>query len=99
MNFVEGKKCNVFVNVVNGNVFYVIGLSKKDMNGNYINGTINCKFKKGTEPTEKCKIVIKNAWLDFYIKEVERNGKKAKETVPFIFINEYTNENEENFLD
>lgn len=99
MNFVEGKKCNVFVNVVNGNVFYVIGLSKKDMNGNYINGTINCKFKKGTEPTEKCKIVIKNAWLDFYIKEVERNGKKAKETIPFIFINEYTNENEENFLD
>ena len=99
MNFVEGKKCNVFVNIVNGNVFYVIGLSKKDMNGNYINGTINCKFKKGTEPTEKCKIVIKNAWLDFYIKEVERNGKKAKETVPFIFINEYTNENEENFLD
>ena len=99
MNFVEGKKCNVFVNIVNGNVFYVIGLSKKDMNGNYINGTINCKFKKGTEPTEKCKIVIKNAWLDFYIKEVERNGKKTKETVPFIFINEYTNENEENFLD
>ena len=99
MNFVEGKKCNIFVNIVNGSLFCIMGLSKKDINGNYINGTINCRFKKGTEPIENCKIIIKNAWLDFYIKEVERNGKKVKETVPFIFINEYINEDEGNFLD
>lgn len=60
---------------------YKIGLSKKDINGKYVNGYMLCSFKKGTNIENKSFIRIKSAWLDFYLKE--------KETVPFIFINDY----------
>lgn len=62
--------------------FYQIGLSKKDRNGQYINGYMNVRFKKGVSIPNMTKIVIKNAFIDFYL---DKNNK----TVPFIMILEY----------
>ena len=61
----------IFAKEYNGNIYYNMGLSKKDQNGNYINGYINCKFKKGIQVDDKKKIYIKDAWLDFYLKDKE----------------------------
>jgi hypothetical protein len=62
--------------------FYQIGLSKKDRNGNYINGYMNVRFKKGVSAPNMTKIVIKNAFIDFYL---DKNNR----TVPYIMILEY----------
>lgn len=61
--------------------FYQIGLSKKNQDGSYENGYINCQFKKGVSLENQTKIYIKKAWLSFY--------KKDKTTVPYIFISEF----------
>ncbi len=61
--------------------FYTVGMSKKDKNGNYINGYMPCQFKQGVSVEDKTKIYIKSAWLTFYLKD--------KETKPYIFINEF----------
>lgn len=60
---------------------YSLGLNKKDKDGKYINGYISCRFKKGVSIDDKKKIYIKDAWLDFYVKD--------KVTNPYIFINEF----------
>lgn len=60
---------------------YSIGLSKKDQNGNYINGYITAAFKKDVELENKTKIKIKEAWLGFNVKD--------KKTYPHIFINDF----------
>lgn len=62
-------------------ILYSLRLSKKDKDGNYVNGFINCRFKKDVKVDDKKKIYIKDAWLDFYLKD--------KETKPYIFINEF----------
>lgn len=64
-----------------GKVFYSTGLYKKDKEGNFINGYISCRFPKGIDVADKTKIKIKEAWLDFYLKD--------KITNPYIFINKY----------
>jgi hypothetical protein len=46
-----------------------------------LNGYMLCSFKKGTDIPNKTYINIKNAWLDFYLKD--------KNTIPFIFVNEF----------
>lgn len=61
--------------------FYTVGMSKKDRDGNYINGYMPCQFKLGVSVEDKTKIYIKSAWLTFYLKD--------KETKPYIFINEF----------
>ena len=66
-------------------VFYTIGLSKKDRNGNYINGYMNVRFKKGVNVPNMTKIVIKNAFIDFYL---DKNNR----TVPYIMILEFETE-------
>ena len=71
----------IFAKEYNGNIYYKVGLSKKDQEGKYINGYISCKFKKNVKIDDKKKIYIKDAWLDFYIKD--------KVTNPYIFINEF----------
>ena len=71
----------IFVKEYNGNTYYNMGLSKKDQNGNYINGYISARFKKGTQIDDKKKIYIKDAWLDFYLKD--------KSTIPYVFINDF----------
>lgn len=61
--------------------FYSVGLSKKDMNGQYINGYKECRFKKDVQLEDKTKIYIKKAWLDFYVKD--------KKTIDYIFIYDF----------
>jgi hypothetical protein len=81
MQVVSNRKEKIYRNDYEGKPIYKIGLSKKNQDGNYTNGYMLCSFKKGTDIPNKTYINIKNAWLDFYLKE--------KETIPYIFINEY----------
>lgn len=81
MEIVSNRKEKIFRKDFNGKPIYKIGLSKKNQDGNYTNGYMLCSFKKGTDIPDKSFIMIKSAWLDFYLKE--------KETVPYIFINDY----------
>lgn len=60
---------------------YSIGVASKDRDGNWINGFIDCQFKKGVEIANKSKIHINNA---FYTVS-EYNGKKYYK----LFIMEY----------
>ena len=49
-----------------------------------------CKFPKDTDLKTKTLISIKQAWLDFYFKDKKKEtGESFKETIPYIFINEY----------
>lgn len=60
---------------------YSLGVASKDKDGNWVNGFVECQFKKGVDIPNKSKINIKNA---FYIVS-EYNGKKYYK----IFIMEY----------
>ena len=77
----------VFKNVNNDKTYYKIGLSKKNMEGNYINGYVTAVFNKDVEIHNKAKIILKNAILDFYIKE--------KNTIPFIRVFDFEIYNED----
>lgn len=81
MNISNELPVSIYKSEFNGNTFYRLGMFKKDQNGNYIRGYINCQFKKGVEIDTDKKIYLKNAWLTFYIKD--------KKTIPYIFINEF----------
>ena len=81
MKIVSDKDEMIFRKDYNDKPIYSIRISKKDKDGSYVNGYINCNFKKGTDIQNQTKIRIKDAWLDFY--------KKDNNTVPTIFINEY----------
>jgi hypothetical protein len=89
MNIVSKQKHKIFVNDYEGKELYSIGLSKKDIAGNYINGYMPCRFKKDEHVPNKSNIIIKDAWLDFNVSN--------KKTYPYIFINEYeiVNDNQE----
>lgn len=81
MQITSNKDEMIFRKDFNDRPIYSIGLSRKDKNGNYINGYMNCNFKEGTDLANKTRIRIKEAWLSFYIKD--------KQTIPTIFINDY----------
>lgn len=51
---------------------YSLMVSSKDIDGNWVNGFIDCQFKKGVEIANKTKIKINNA---FYVVN-EYNGNK-----------------------
>lgn len=100
MKIVSDRKEMIFRNDINytdntGNSItrpiYKIGLSHKNTDGSYSQGSMLCKFSKNMPDLEsKTLIYIKNAWLDFYFKErTKENGEKFKETIPYIFINEF----------
>ena len=89
MNISNEYPVRIYKSEFEGNVFYSVGRTKKDQNGNYINGYMPCKFKKGVNVEHKSKIYIKNAWLTFYLKEVEKDGKKSNVTVQYIFVNDF----------
>ncbi len=82
MNIESNRNTMVFLKEYDGKELYSIGLSKKDINGNFINGYIGCRFKKDSHLKNKTTITIKNAWIDFYLTQ-------DKKTVPYIFINEF----------
>ena len=88
MNIVSNTKHIIFVKDFEGKEVYSIGLSKKDIAGNYINGYMTCRFRKGEHIPNKSNIIIKEGWLDFSVSN--------KKTYPYIFINEYeiVNENQ-----
>lgn len=81
MNISNEYPVTIFKNVNDYGTFYKVGLSKKDVEGKYINGYKDIKFKKGVELEDKSKIYIKKAWLDFYIKD--------KKTIDYIFCSEF----------
>ena len=81
MEIRSNRKEKIYRKDFNGKPVYKIGLSKKNQDNTYTNGYILCSFKKGTDIPDKSYINIKNAWLDFYIKD--------KETIPYIFINDF----------
>ena len=77
----------VIKNKNNDRTYYRIGLSKKNMEGNYINGYMTAVFNKDVELDNKTKIILKNAILDFYIKE--------KNTIPYIRVFDFEIYNED----
>lgn len=89
MQVVSNKKEVIFRNDYEGKPIYKIGLSHKNQDGTYTKTTMLCKMPKGTDLHHQTFINIKQAWIDFYIVEKEKNGKKYNEGVPYIFINDY----------
>lgn len=81
MRVVSDKKEMIFAKDYNGKTLYSLGISKKNQDGTYTKGYISCKFKNGTEIKTQTLIKIKNAWLDFYLKD--------KATVSYIFISDF----------
>ena len=81
MQIITDKEEMIFRKDYNDRPSYSLGLSKKDKDGNYVNGYMNVNFKKGVELQNKTKIKIKEAWLGF-------NAKDGK-TYPYIFINDF----------
>lgn len=82
----NNKSVMVFKNIREDKTYYNIGLSRKDIDGNYVNGNIMAQFNKGVDLDNRTKIILTNAVLDFY--------KKDKITVPFIRVFDYKLENE-----
>ena len=82
MKIIHEYPVKVFSKDFNENKIYSIGISKKDIKGNYINGYLDARFRKDTEVDTEKKIYIKDAWLDFYI-------DKDKKTRIYIFINKF----------
>lgn len=62
---------------------YSVGLSKKKQDGDYENGYMPIRFKKGVELDNQAKIFMKKAFLTFYI------GGNPKRTIPYIMCTEY----------
>ena len=81
MDIVSNREEMIFRQDKDGKRFYSIGLSRKDQNGNFINGYMAVVFKKDVELENKTKIKIKEAWLGFNVKD--------KKTYPHIFINDF----------
>lgn len=71
------------------NIYYKMGLSNKDKDGNYINGYIPVQFRRGIELENKTKIYLKKAWLTFYLKKESINGVDKNITVPYVFVSEF----------
>lgn len=82
MEIVSDKHEIVFRKDYNGKPSYSLGLSRKNQDGEYMRGYIKACFRKNVELNNQSRILIKNAWLDFYKDTEDR-------TVPMIFINEF----------
>ena len=81
MNIISDRKEMVFVKDYNGKELYSLGISKKNQDGSYTNGYISCRFKKDVHLKNMTMIKLKQAWLDFYLKD--------KATISYIFINDF----------
>ena len=81
MKVIQEYPVKIFKNKYQDRTYYRVGLTKKDQNGNYINGAMDCSFRKDTEVDDSKKIYIQEAWIDFYVKD--------KITHPYIFINKF----------
>ena len=81
MNIESDRAKIIFRHTKDDKVFYSIGLTKKDIDGNYISGCMSCRFAKGVDVADKTKIIVKKGWIDFYVKD--------KITYPYLFISQY----------
>lgn len=72
----------IFRNVFDNGISYSTTISHKNINDEYENAFINVRFKKDIDVENKSKIIIKNAWLDFY---ENKDGKN----VFYIFISDF----------
>lgn len=81
MNIEDSKAKTIYRKDGENYTTYSMGISHKKQDGSWENGYITCRFPKDTNIQNKTKIIIKNAWLDFYIKD--------KVTHPYIFINKF----------
>lgn len=81
MNIENKYPVTIFKRENDYGTFYSLGLSKKNMDGEYVNGYMDCRFKKGVTLDNQTRIYIKNAWLDFYLKD--------KRTNTYIFISDF----------
>ncbi len=81
MKLINEYPVKVFENEYGGKKYYKLGLSKKDQNGNYMNGYIDCRFRKDADVDASKKIYIQDAWLDFYVKD--------KKTNLYVFVNKF----------
>lgn len=87
MNIQNDKPVMIFRRDTEFGTFYNVGLSKKTKEGTYLNGYMVVQFRNGVEIENQTKIVIKKAWLSFFLKE--------KETKPYIFIADFEIYNED----
>lgn len=81
MHIVSDMPKMIFKNVRDDKEYYSISLSTKGKDGNYQNGYMNCRFRKDVKLENKTRIKIKDAWLDFYLKD--------NITYTYIFINDF----------
>lgn len=81
MDIVSKREETIYRFENEGKIAYKMGLSKKLQDGLYDNGYIPVRFPKNIELQNKTKILIKQAWLDFF--------KVDKKTIPVIFINKF----------
>lgn len=81
MNVSSEYPVMVFKNTYNDKDYYTLGMSHKNQDGTYTNGYMPCQFKKGECLDNQTNIYLKNAWLNFYLKD--------NKTMPYVFINEY----------
>ena len=110
MNLEINKPVTIFRKEFDDRTVYSMGISKKDINGNYVNGYIQVKLPKGVTLDNKTRIYIKEAWLSFSLVEgrtklyifvndfetVQETIEKAKDNDPFT---EYEEEHGDNWLD
>lgn len=89
MNIHTEKAYTIFRNAVENKVYFKIGLSKKLQDGTFENGYVPIQFKKDVDLPNKTRIYLRQAWWTFYNKKVSVNGAEHKETVPYIFCNEF----------
>lgn len=81
MDVISDKKQTIFRKGLENRVIYSMGLSKKKQDGTYENGYMNVVFNKDVQLDNKTQIMIKKAWLDFFVKD--------KKTYPYIRISEF----------
>ena len=58
MKLINEYPVKVFENKYEDKKYYKLGLSKKDQNGNYMNGYIDCRFRKDADVDVSKKIYI-----------------------------------------
>lgn len=81
MEITSNKTEMIFRKEFDGKPVYSIGLSRKNKDGDYINGYITANFRDGVDIPDRSRIKINNAWLSFY--------KKENITIPTIFISDF----------
>ena len=81
MNINTEQAYMIFRNDFNGYSYYKIGVSKKSQTGEWINGYIRCKFKKGVTLENQTKINIKSSFLSFDLID--------RKSIPCIVVTEF----------